>query len=320
MCCFALRRSGAALLSVVLLALVPVAATGPATGAEARAAAITLVGPTEASSGDRVVLRGNVATNAPGKPGRPRVVQVAVRAGDRWRVVAKTRSTLRGAYRISVPAGSTGGRRVLRAQAPETPALRAVHSEPLSVTVADGSGDWSFLMNGGSRWNPCAPITWSYNPAGQAYQALSDVTTAFATIAAASGLTFTYVGPTPLVYPGGADITVGWASAAKLAGLADSVVGIGGAGGNKITGHDVAWQLTRGWVTLDNRDPLAPGPGFGASSFGQVLIHELLHALGLGHAARPRNLMYPVASGQNTTFGPGDRAGIAHIGTAAGCL
>lgn len=298
--------------------------------ARARGVALTVSAPSQVAAGGTVVLTGRVRT-ADGTVRRARVVQVAERRDGRWVVVGKTRSTKRGGYRISLAAGSVGRDRVFRAQAPRVRRLRAVRTGWLSVRVVASevarSDDWSFLMDGGSRWNPCEPITWSYNPVGQAYDALGDVTAAFSKIAAASGLTFQYAGPTPLVYlglpsalVGGADITVGWANAQRLAGLVDSVVGLGGALGTEITGHDVSWKLTRGWVTLDNADPLQPKPGFGASSFGQVLLHETLHVLGLGHAEQPTQLMFPVASAQNTSFGPGDLAGIARVGATAGCL
>ncbi|MBA2956415.1 matrixin family metalloprotease [Nocardioides sp. CGMCC 1.13656] len=301
-----------------------------ASPARARAVALTVTGPQQVAAGGRVVLTGKVRT-ADGRVRRTRVVQVAERRDDHWVVVGRTRSTKRGAYRISLAAGSDAGDRVFRAQAPRVQRLRAVRTGALSVRVVasqvERPDDWTFLMDGGSRWNPCEPITWSYNPAGEAYDALADVTAAFSKIASASGLTFQYAGPTPLVYlgasnalTGGADITIGWANARLLSSLVNSVVGLGGALGTKVSGHDVAWELTRGWVTLDNADPLRPRPGFGASSFGQVLLHETLHVLGLGHAEQPTQLMYPVATGQNTTFGAGDLAGIARIGAGPGCL
>jgi len=302
----------------------------------ARATAITLSAPREVTSGATIGFTGKLVTKQ-----RPRRVQVAERAGGRWVVVGQARTKRSGAYQVSVPAGTAAGRRVFRAQAARSGTLPAVRTGRLSVRVLAGGGtggtggpsgsgsasDWTYLMDGGSRWNPCETITWSYNSSGQAYDALADVTAAFTKIAKASGLTFEYAGPSPLVYlglpgvlSGGADITVGWANASQLPVLVDSVVGIGGALGTKVTGHDVTWKLTTGWVTLDNNDPLSPKAGFGASSFGQVLLHETLHVLGLGHAAQPDQLMYPVASGRNTAFGAGDLAGIAAVGAGAGCL
>ena len=297
--------------------------------APARAAALTVTGPQRVAAGGTVVLTGTIRT-VDGGVRRARVVQVAERRDGRWVVVGKTRSAERGGYRISFGAGSDAGDRVFRAQAPRVDQLRAVRTGQLSIRVVAADShpdDWTFLMDGGSRWDPCEPITWSYNPTGESYDALADVTAAFSKIADPSGLTFQYAGSTPLLYlgrpdalAGGADITIGWASATQLSALVDSVVGLGGALGTKVTGRDVAWELTRGWVTLDRRDPLRPKPGFGASSFGQVVLHETLHVLGLGHAEQPTQLMYPVASGQNTSFGAGDLAGIARIGAGRGCL
>jgi hypothetical protein len=44
-----------------------------------------------------------------------------------------------------------------------------------------------------------------------------------------------------------------------------------------------------------------------------VVLHELGHVLGLGHVADPRELMHSEDLAR-TSFGPGDRAGLARLG------
>jgi len=71
-------------------------------------------------------------------------------------------------------------------------------------------------------------------------------------------------------------------------------------------------------VAVDVEDPNPSGfdlPGMQ----GPVVLHELAHVLGLGHAESDGNLMEPSGGGV-TAFGPGDLAGLEHLGRDAGCL
>lgn len=202
-------------------------------------------------------------------------------------------------------------------------------AEPLPVgyvALGDAS-DWSYLMPSGGRWNPCKVIRWAYNPAGEGYPALVDVRRAFARIAGVTGLQLTYVGATSWRYLGTsgefpiaqADIAVGWANADEAPVLAGGVVGYGGGSARlAATGSDVRYRFDRGYLVLDS-DHVLPG-GFDRAGWGQIMQHEILHALGLGHATGPTQLMYGMASPANVRFGAGDIAGMGRIGAPAGCL
>jgi len=48
-----------------------------------------------------------------------------------------------------------------------------------------------------------------------------------------------------------------------------------------------------------------------------VVLHELGHLVGLAHVNDSGALMFPRASGEVTAFGPGDRAGLAALGSGA---
>jgi hypothetical protein len=216
------------------------------------------------------------------------------------------------------------------ANPPTSPAsVDAAEPIPAGYVASGSSTDWAYLLSGGSRWNPCRVIRWAYNPTNQGYDALADVQRAFAKIAGATGLQFRYVGATAWRYLGDAsdasgfpaataDIAVGWANQDELASLKGSTVGYGGASGWSVTGADVRYRLQRGFLTLDNGHTLASG--FDRWGWGQIELHEILHTLGLGHAATSDQLMYGTASWRNTKFGAGDLTGMGKVGAASGCL
>ena len=58
------------------------------------------------------------------------------------------------------------------------------------------------------------------------------------------------------------------------------------------------------------------GPG---NSRGKALLHELGHAVGLGHTAAHSQVMYPVI-GRPDRYGAGDLAGLRRLGQYGGCV
>jgi hypothetical protein len=80
------------------------------------------------------------------------------------------------------------------------------------------------------------------------------------------------------------------------------------------------WVNVTGQVALSSS--AAGAPGFAAAGgWAHLLLHEIGHLVGLGHVEDPGQVMYPVAGpGAPTAYGPGDRAGLSRLGTAAGCL
>ena len=57
--------------------------------------------------------------------------------------------------------------------------------------------------------------------------------------------------------------------------------------------------------------------GFGPSTFGNLLLHELLHSLGLAHVDSNTEVMNPLMSQTPTELGAGDRAGLQALSAAA---
>jgi hypothetical protein len=185
--------------------------------------------------------------------------------------------------------------------------------------------DWTWLWNGGARWNPCRVITWAYNPSAGYGGSLADVQRAFAKVAGRTGLHFKYVGATGFVYhggndnPAGVDVVVGWSDAAHLGSLAGGVVGVGWA--YPVSGPGVANEIVSGYVVLDRAELLNGGFATGGMpTWGQVMEHEIGHVVGLGHARGDDQLMAASAGAGNHLFGAGDLLGLTLAGSVSGCL
>lgn len=206
------------------------------------------------------------------------------------------------------------------------PAEYAAPGDPAPVGSAT---DWTWLATGGARWDPCTTIRWVYNPTGGYAGSLDDVRRAIARVAGRSGLHFRYVGATGFVpwagvdpMPSGADLAVAWADEATVPGLKGGVVGLGGGTFVTLSGaHDVAARIVTGRVVLDTAGSLRHGfAASGNPTWGQVMEHEVMHAVGLGHAAGGEQVMASGVSALNHYFGNGDLAGLGRAGAANGCL
>jgi hypothetical protein len=325
---------------------------------------IALSAPKSVQVGARIRLDGKVVV----KGKRPRRVEISELKAGRWRLAGRTMSKRDGTFSVPILAGSAGGTRVFRAEAPAARGLVGLRTGKLKVKVvkavaatampgpvipgnadfddAEGlpkgyvgagqSSDWSFLFDQpgarGSRWNPCMVINWSYNPTGAAYGALPDLRRAVAKISGVSGLKFKYQGTTSYRYLGGEhdldgltdQMVVGWANKNQFSDLAPDqygdAVGIGGGSAQRVSGLDVDLQMVQGYLTLDNDPSIALARGFNGNGWGQVMMHEILHALGLGHAQGQSQLMFGTAGPQNFQFGAGDITGMSRVGAPAGCM
>ena len=192
-------------------------------------------------------------------------------------------------------------------------------------STVGAAGPHSFIFRDSlgrpGRWNPCAPITWLFNtdhgPSG-AEEFLGD---GFAYAGAITGLTFGYGGTTALA-PGTRvprTIIVGWRPGIGAAGTATPFVGPAPAGTIRIVAGAIE-------LNADLNDSTDLGPftvggmelSWSKGGWGPVLLHEIAHSVGLGHVDDPGQLMHP-ASGDRSTYGPGDLAGLHQVSAAAGC-
>ena len=180
-----------------------------------------------------------------------------------------------------------------------------------------------------ARWDPCVPIPYVVQTGWAPDAGRADLVEALRRLSAASGLRFVDEGDTDELPSRGrlayqpdrygerwAPLLVGWVPA----GSTDLGVGGGTQGVSlsvAVPGEDGA-SLVSGQVVLDATNRLAPGFGPGTTD-GEVLLHELAHAVGLGHVLDPTQVMFPQTTNSESVFGAGDRAGLTALGAAAGC-
>jgi hypothetical protein len=193
-----------------------------------------------------------------------------------------------------------------------------------------------------ARWNPCAVIHYRVNAAGASSGAVADAREAVRRITSVTGLTFAYEGTTSVVpgakgatYPAGTQLVIAWARPGSSAYLPARKAGQGGPageGGASWVGsrdaHGRAWgKIVQGYVVLDATLPLTAGFGAGPvtgwqGTRGQLLMHEVGHAIGLDHPriADKAQIMYPTLSRKYAVWGAGDLTGLTVLGRRSGCL
>ena len=194
-----------------------------------------------------------------------------------------------------------------------------------AVSAAGLEGSYAFIDTHRDMpvtWSPCRPIRVVVDTARAPEDFVDWVSHVLAEASGLSGLTFVLDGTTtervsfernsyqPDRYGGRwAPVIVGFADETEVPGLVGSIAGLGGATAIE-AGGQVGW--VSGAVAIDTTMLDYPRYG-GEPAYVQVLRHEVGHLLGLDHVEDTAALMHPDDSTQ-TTWGPGDRAGLAILG------
>ena len=173
------------------------------------------------------------------------------------------------------------------------------------------------------RWDPCSTVHWAFNPANAPAGGLSAVQRAVARIGASTGLHFAYDGTaaaaptgsyleTQTAAAGFRPLLVGWSTPSASSLLANqpaSLVGMDQAiWARPATG---ATRIVSGVIALS---AAVHAPTSGGNSWYTFVLHELGHAVGLGHTTDATQVMAPTIPAAATDYGSGDLTGLAKVG------
>lgn len=248
--------------------------------------------------------------------------------GFAGRVVLPPGSTGRARIGIEVNDEGAPGRRVFyprltwRLDVVDVPAVAA---EPVASEPSGDATQFGFISVDGqgrpAQWDACRPVTYFVSTSGMPGGSIADVHQAVARVASATGLTIVFGGETSLPATTASSdlpdssILIGWTDPTAIPALAGAALGYGGVATIPSGDH---LRIRNGWVVLDRTDPVAPG--FGPGSMGQVLLHELGHAMNLDHVLEPLQLMFPyLGSASPADYQSGDLAGLGQA-RAVSCL
>jgi hypothetical protein len=266
-------------------------------------------------SAQSVTVNHSLVVSGSTRPGR-QVTLDWLRAGA-WQRVRTTTADSAGAFQISVPTWWLGGRSV-RVSAAGSSSVISYDVHP--SYDPSGSADLWNRYPGDKYWDPCKPISWVFNPAGGYTGSLRTITRAIQYVSEATGITFRYLGRTNKVAfrdtprSAGAKLLISWATPQQVPRLAGSVVGS--------AGSDSGWDgyYKHGQVVLDRTQNLRPGfHTSGGYDWGQVMLHELGHIMGLRHVASTGAIMYGETSHSVHRYTAGDLGGLRAVGAARPC-
>jgi hypothetical protein len=257
-----------------------------------------------------------------------REVEVLVGTGAQWRVEGRVvlDQRGRGTVRVSRRPAATY---TVRAVALLRGGVAASAEGSFRVT-ATGDGDprayrFLYVSRGApARWNPCAVVTYRVNAATAAPTSRDDLREALRRVTYETGVRFRYLGETRYV-PGArgfryeADLVVAWSEPRMSRELGGDRAAAGGFT-QPVAGRGGRPRIRNAFVVVDATRGLPGGFGEGETE-GQVLLHELGHAMGLGHVEADAQIMRPELHDMKAAlYGAGDLTALRRLGRRAGCL
>jgi hypothetical protein len=256
-----------------------------------------------------------------------------------WRNITKARLDSSRNYKLAIPTWWLGTRTyrvmttsLLNTTLLGTPSTSWTVEVVPTYTPAGYATQYKYSTSSPARWDPCRTIGYRVNAQQGTAGAIKDVKGAFARLSQATGFHFVYRGTTTGIpqsggntwYPTGTQIVVAWArpTQTSMLRLYPNAVAVGSAitSGGYVNGDGTSIsRIVRGAVAINAKYKYKAGFGTGTTR-GDVVLHELGHAMGLGHSGSTKQIMYPMVTSGLARLGKGDLHGLENHGARLGCI
>jgi hypothetical protein len=330
----------AALLAIGVAAAL-LAVVGSTASAKPRGGKVRWDSPSSFYPGQPVAAHGAV-------PGGKRSVRLQVLVKGEWRTFAATRSKPSGRFEIS-GALDWYGKHKVRVYSPGRPAFsRATKVDVVVPYIPRGDKrSFDYLIGNSAtknwRFNPCRTVRYKINADDVGTPGVALAQVAMAVVSQATGIKVKYTGATSMIpsqdyrarLPKRTNLVIGWATFAEVPEFAERQKSGFGGPRKGVYARDSRGRrvvaTTQAGVTLATDyyyNGFSPSyDAVGQSTTGEVLLHEIGHAFGLGHVPEHFDELMngvtwtPWPDGHyRGLYGNGDLNGLKKVGLSQGCL